>query len=339
MGYISQVVHKLADLIIKHNAIIVFEDLNMRFKQIRGGIEKSIYQQLEKALIDKLNFLVNKKEINPEKAGHLLKAYQLTAPFTTFQEMGKQTGIIFYTTASYTSKIDPATGWRPNLYLRKGNAELNKKNILTFSKIEFANNRFEFTYDLKKFIQDKDAKFPEKTEWTVCSSVERFRWNRNLNNNKGGYEHYKDLTDEFKKLFQYFNFDISVDILAQVENLETKGNEKFFDNFIFFFQLVCQIRNTQQEKEGNENDFILSPVEPFFDSRKTENFEKEFGVLPKNGDENGSYNIARKGILILQKIKNWEKENQKLEKLGKKIKKFPELFVSNSEWDNFVRKS
>ena len=74
-GYISQVVRKLADLIIKYNAIIVFEDLNMRFKQIRGGIEKSAYQQLEKALIEKLNFLVNKNETNPEKAGNILKAY------------------------------------------------------------------------------------------------------------------------------------------------------------------------------------------------------------------------------------------------------------------------
>ena len=64
---------ELADLAIKHNAIIVLEDLNMRFKQIRGGIEKSIYQQLEKALIDKLSFLVNKGEKDSKKAGHLFK--------------------------------------------------------------------------------------------------------------------------------------------------------------------------------------------------------------------------------------------------------------------------
>ena len=98
----------------------------MRFKQIRSGIEKSTYQQLEKALIEKLNFLVNKKETDPKKAGHLLKAYQLTAPFTTFKDMGKQTGIIFYTQASYTSKIDPITGWRPNLYLKYNSAEKPK---------------------------------------------------------------------------------------------------------------------------------------------------------------------------------------------------------------------
>src|SRR5690606_5240205 len=125
-GYISQVVRKLADLAIEHNAIIVFEDLNMRFKQIRGGIEKSVYQQLEKALIDKLNFLVNKGEKDATQAGHLLKAYQLAAPFETFQKMGKQTGIIFYTQAAYTSKIDPVTGWRPHLYLKYTSAEKAK---------------------------------------------------------------------------------------------------------------------------------------------------------------------------------------------------------------------
>jgi hypothetical protein len=60
-------------------------------------------------LIDKLNFLVNKNETNPQKAGHFLRGYQLTAPFESFKDMGKQTGIIFYTQAAYTSKIDPLT--------------------------------------------------------------------------------------------------------------------------------------------------------------------------------------------------------------------------------------
>ena len=65
--------HKIAHLAIKHNAIIVFEDLNMRFKQIRGWIEKSAYQQLDKALIDKLNFLVDKTK-NFGEVENLLRA-------------------------------------------------------------------------------------------------------------------------------------------------------------------------------------------------------------------------------------------------------------------------
>lgn len=342
-GYISQVVRKLADLAIEHNAIIVLEDLNMRFKQIRGGIEKSIYQQLEKALIEKLNFLVNKGEKNPEKAGHLLKAYQLAAPFTTFQEMGKQTGILFYTQASYTSKIDPVSGWRPNLYLKYKNAETTKKDILQFSKIEFNNGRFEFEYDLKNFM-DKKAKFSQKTTWKVCSSVERFRWNRHINNNKGGYDHYENLTDgklknrelkegefsNFKDLFLSFGITIEEgDILGQIKILEKNGNEKFFKDFIFLFNLICQIRNTddsEKAKKEGKDDFILSPVEPFFDSRKSEEFGEN---LPKNGDDNGAYNIARKGIILLQKIDAWENAEEK------ERKKYPDLFIGNNEWDTF----
>ena len=248
-GYISQVVRKLADLAIEHNAIIVLEGLNMRFKQIRGGIEKSVYQQLEKALIEKLNFLVDKESKNSDEAGHVLKAYQLTAPFSTFKDMGKQTGIIFYTQASYTSKIDPLTGWRPNLYLKKSNAEINKKQILAFEQIAFIKDesRFEFSYDLRNFDKKMGRKnkkdYPTKTDWVLCSSVERWRWDRKLNKNKGGYEHYKDLTDNFLELFANYDINIYSDILEQVEKMDTKGNEKFFRDFIYLWGLLIQIRN------------------------------------------------------------------------------------------------
>lgn len=325
-GYISQVVRKIADLAIKYNAIIVMEDLNMRFKQIRGGIEKSTYQQLEKALIEKLSFLVDKGEVDPSKAGHLLKAYQLTAPFKTFKDMGKQTGIIFYTQASYTSKIDPLTGWRPNIYLKYSSAVKARIDILKFKDIKFNNNRFEFTYDLKNFSNVKEL--PNKTEWTVCSNVERFRWDRKLNNNKGGYRHYSNLTEDFKNLFKNFSIDINHNLINQIKEINVKGNEKFFKDFIFFFNLICQIRNIQQDKDGDENDFILSPVEPFFDSRKSNDFGKD---LPKNGDDNGAYNIARKGIIIINRIIDFKKKNKTTDKLSWK-----DLYISPTDWDNFA---
>lgn len=337
-GYISQVVRKLVNLAIKHNAIIVFEDLNMRFKQIRGGIEKSVYQQLEKALIDKLSYLVNKGEKDSKQAGYLLKAYQLSAPFETFQKIGKQTGILFYTTASYTSRIDPVTGWRPNLYLKRGSAENNKKQILNFTKIKFVNGRFELSYDLKEFTKNKDAKFADNTKWTVCSSVERFRWDGKMNSSNGGYIHYKDVTDELEELFGRYQININGDILKQIENLDEKitENKKFFSKFIYLFSLICQIRNTDDSdsaKKEEKDDFILSPVEPFFDSRKSN--EKS---LPTNGDDNGAFNIARKGIITLKKIDEWVRENKFLVNKGKKEKYSPNLFISNQEWDNFIIK-
>ena len=324
---------KIADLIIKHNAIIVFEDLNFRFKQIRGWIEKSIYQQLEKALIDKLSFLVNKNEINPEKAGNILKAYQLAVPVDSLKQIWKQTWVIFYTEAAYTSKIDPITWWRPNLYLKKQSAEINKENILKFDNIIYnkEKNRFEFTYDLKKFLW-KDSKFPQKTVWTVCSSVERFKWNKFLANNRWDYDHYTSLTDwklsnrelkedefsNFKELFKKYSIDINWNILEQIKNLKTKNNEKFFAEFINLFSLICQIRNTKKDVKWDENDFILSPVESFFDSRNS-----KWKNLPKNWDDNWAYNIARKGLIILDRISK-DSEN-------------PDLIISHKDWDDFVR--
>ncbi len=337
-GYISQVVHELVSLAIKYNAIIVMEDLNMRFKQIRGGIEKSTYQQLEKALIEKLNFLVNKEETDSNQAGNLLNAYQLTAPFKTFKDMGKQTGIIFYTQASYTSKIDPLTGWRPNIYLRYSNAKQAKADILMFTNIYFSEkkDRFEFTYDLEK-IDDKRKDLPIKTEWTVCSNVERFSWEKSLNNNKGGYVHYpiqdsngeESITSKLKKLFMDFGIDLT-DIKTQIESLDTnkKDNANFFRKFIFYFQLICQIRNTQVNKSDDGNDFIFSPVEPFFDSRFADKFRKN---LPKNGDENGAYNIARKGLIILHKISDYFVKEGSTDKISWK-----DLSISQTEWDNFT---
>ena len=114
--------------------------------------------------------------------------------------------------------------------------------------------------------------------------------------------------------------DINWNILEQIKNLDTKNNERFFSEFINLFSLICQIRNTNQKEKWDENDFILSPVEPFFDSRKSKKFWKN---LPKNGDENWAFNIARKGLIILDRI------SQNPEKT--------DLLILNSDWDNFVR--
>jgi len=364
-GYISQVVNKLANLAVKYNAIIVFEDLNMRFKQIRGGIEKSVYQQLEKALIDKLNFMVDKKELDSNKAGHLMKAYQLTAPVEAFKDMDKQTGILFYTTASYTSKIDPVTGWRPNVYFKKGNANINKQNISKLESIVFdaQNNRFQISYDLRDIIISDKAKYPSKTKWTVCSNVERWRGFRSeATNNQWDHKQYPasgdgSITQKMKELFAKYDIDISSGgILEQIIELETKGNEAFFSDFLFYFQLICQIRNTdgkldkkirglksdnkydlmdsETRKMVYDADFISSPVEAengeMFDSRNTE--QNKVKGLPENGDDNGAFNIARKGIITLQRITQWANmdEDEKRKK-GK-----PNLFITNSEWDDWV---
>ncbi len=83
-GYISQVVHKICELMVENNAIVVLEDLNFGFMRGRQKVEKQVYQKFEKMLIDKLNYLVDKKKpINA--VGGVLQALQLTNKFESFK--------------------------------------------------------------------------------------------------------------------------------------------------------------------------------------------------------------------------------------------------------------
>ncbi len=135
-GYLSHVVHRIVQLMLRYKAIVVLEDLDRGFKRGRFKIERQTYQKFEKALIQKLNYLVADKNLLDQKEGGVLNGYQLAAPFESFKALSnhKQSGILFYTTASYTSKTDPVTGWRPHVYV--GWSDTNKKIKSAFEKFK-----------------------------------------------------------------------------------------------------------------------------------------------------------------------------------------------------------
>ncbi len=365
-GYISYVVRIICDLIERYNAIVVLEDLNMRFKQIRGGIERSVYQQLEKALIDKLGYLVF-KDRNIEEPGGILNGYQLAAPFVSFEKMGKQTGIIFYTQADYTSVTDPLTGFRKNLYIsNSASQEKIKEAIQKFKAIGWDEKEqsYFFIYNPVDFV---DEKFKENTfskKWTVHAKIPRVYKAKN----KAGYWecHNINLNQKLEELLRLWKFDPKGDIQKQIkakeENNQLQGKKEydgkergFYHSFIFLFNLILQLRNSYSkqfktkeengkfilEEIGEDIDFISSPVKPFFSTRainskgeevspaKFELFSNKIIAKNKqkilenyNGDANGAYNIARKGLLILQAIQNNPEK--------------PELYISKYDWDNFV---
>ncbi|MFA5133613.1 MAG: type V CRISPR-associated protein Cas12a/Cpf1 [Patescibacteria group bacterium] len=370
-GYLSGVIHKICELIIKYDAIVVLEDLNMRFKQIRGGIERSVYQQFEKMLIDKLGYTVFKdRKVN--EVGGVAKGYQLAAPFESFEKIFKQTGILFYTQADYTSVTDPVTGFRKNIYI--GNSwsqEKIKRAIDKFKSIRWDDSvgGYAFAYDQANFgfeISGKNKKYAKSQEivskdWVIYSKVariERFR-------NDAGYWEYQpiNLNEKFKELFGIWGIDDKDDILRQIRKKEIAelkegkliGGKKrdFYHQFVYLFNLALQLRNSfsqkivkdKEDKDiviGDDIDFIASPVYPFFSmAAKSEkmgeisklnlaDFNKRILTKSKdeivknlNGDANGAYNIARKGIIILKKIK------EDAEK--------PNLFISKNEWDEFAQ--
>ncbi|MFA6100545.1 MAG: type V CRISPR-associated protein Cas12a/Cpf1 [Victivallaceae bacterium] len=316
-GYLSQVVHKLAQLIVEHNAIVVLEDLNYGFKRGRFKVEKQVYQKFEKALIDKLNYMVFKDKEHRLVSGHYLNAYQLSGSYHLDSlKSQKQSGILFYTAASYTSTTDPVTGFLKNVNVTYENVEESLKLWESFDSIIYnpIKDRFEFIYTLGKIAgkstdKEKDEEEISKKQWTVYSCVDRSRYikpesteeqkqasDRNSIGKLGKHEIFC-VTNEMKKLFENANINYKEDKDIKKVLLE-QNNASLHRSCLYFFNAIMAMRVTDSSKKSgtDENDFILSPVEPFFDSRK------KYTKLPENGDANGAYNIARKGICMLNKI-------------------------------------
>lgn len=317
-GYLSQAINEINKLLLKYNAILVLEDLNFGFKRTRTGkFERSVYQKFEKMLIDKLNYWVIKNRDKNENGG-LLKAYQLTNKFISFKDIGKQSGIIFYIPAWNTSKIDPVTGFVNLFYIKYENVKKAKEFFDKFKSIKFNKecNYFEFEFDYNDF----NNRAGKKTAWTICSYGDRIKKFRNPeNNNKWDDKFIESLTGEFKKIFEKFNIDIYGNIKEQILNID---NKEFFVGLIDLFKLMLQMRNSSDKMNL---DYIISPVQnkngEFFDSRKAGD------DLPKNADANGAYNIARKGLMCIDRIQNTS--DDKLNEIN--------LFISKDDWMNYAQ--
>ncbi len=300
-GYLSQVVHKIVSLMIEHRAIIVLEDLNFGFKRGRFKIEKQVYQKLEKKLIDKLNYLVLKtkggRRTDRDEIGGVAKALQLTAPFESFQKLGKQTGFMFYVPAHYTSKICPETGFVNLLYPKYESIEKSKDFFKRFDKICFnpSENYFEFHFNYENF----PTKYGLGINWVACSHGERLEWNKNSNKTDT-----INLKKEMEELFKKYNIEFSQGKCLKDKILK-RVEKDFFKQLIRYFKLTLQMRNSNS---STGEDWIISPVRnhkgSFFDSRNVDNSNPK---QPKDADANGAYHVALKGLLMVKQI-NQDKE-------------------------------
>ena len=321
-GYLSQVIHKISELAIKYNAVIVLEDLNFGFMRSRQKVEKQVYQKFEKMLINKLNYLVDKKKPVAETGG-LLRAYQLTGEFESFKTLGKQSGILFYVPAWNTSKIDPVTGFVNLFDTHYENIEKAKGFFDKFKSIRYNSDK-----DWFEFVVDDYTRFSPKAEgtrrdWTICTQGKRIQIYRNHQRNNEWEGREIDLTKAFKEHFEAYGVDISKDLREQIN---TQNKKEFFEELLRLLRLTLQMRNSMP---SSDIDYLISPVADdtgcFFDSRKQAEL-KENAVLPMNADANGAYNIARKGLLAIRKMKQEENDSAKIS-----------LAISNKEWLKFAQ--
>lgn len=314
-GYLAQVVHIISKMMVEYKAIVILEDLNMGFMRGRQKIERSVYEQFEKSLIEKLNYYVDKQK-DENEVGGLLHAFQLTSKFKSFKELGKQSGCLFYVPAWNTSKIDPVTGF-VNLFDTKNvKGEKVRAFFSNFDAIRYNAERdwFEFAFNYSNFTNKaRDT----REEWTLCThgtSIRTFR-NPSKINHRDSEE--VVLTDEFKKVFEKAGIDICGNLKNAICALKEKAH---LEKLMQLMKLLLQMRNS---KPNTEVDYMISPVADeqgnFYDSRCGNS------ALPDNADANGAYNIARKGLWVIKQIRETP--------AGKR----PDWAIKNKEWLKFAQ--
>lgn len=317
-GYLSQVIHIIAELMLKYNAIVVLEDLNFGFMRSRQKFEKQIYQKFEKMLIDKLNYLVDKRRGVNENGG-ALRAYQLTDKFESFQKLGKQSGFLFYVPAWNTSKIDPTSGFVNLFYTKYETKEKSRDFINKFDSIMYNEREdyFEFHFDYSNFTYKANG---SRMKWCLCTVGKRIETFRNPAQNLEWDTKEVVLTEEFIRLLEKYHVSWKKgDIRKNISEIEETD---FYRSFMHYMSLLLQMRNSNK-KTGE--DWLLSPVKnsrgEFF---KTDKDRKEY---PCDADANGAYNIAKKGLWIIEQIQTAETEE--LDKV--------KLAMSNKEWLSYAQ--
>lgn len=322
-GYISQVVHKICQLVVKYDAVIAMEDLNFGFKRGRFPVEKQVYQKFENMLISKLNLLIDKKA-DPAEDGGLLRAYQLTNKFDGVNK-AKQNGIIFYVPAWDTSKIDPATGFVNLLKPKYTSVPEAKKLFETIDDIKYNadTDMFEFYIDYSKFPR---CNSDFKKSWTVCTNSSRILTFRNKEKNNMWDNKKIVLTNEFKSLFNEFGIDYKGNLKDSILSI---SNADFYRRLIKLLSLTLQMRNSITGSTLPEDDYLISPVVnengEFYDSR---NYKGTNAALPCDADANGAYNIARKALWAINVLKDTPDDMLKKAKLS----------ITNAEWLEYTQK-
>ena len=310
-GYLSQVIHQITTLMVDNNAIIVLEDLNFGFKRGRFCVEKQVYQKFEKMLIDKLNYLVF-KDAQVNEPGSVLHGYQLTAPFESFQKLGRQSGFLFYIPAAYTSKIDPTTGFVNLLDTKYENVKEAQDLFSKMDGIRYnpAAGYFEFAIDYDKF---KTQQTDHVKRWTVCTYGEvRYAYSPATKTTD-----VVNVSQRIKDLFQEegIAFDNGQDLK---EAITTRSSAEFHRTLIWLLKITLQLRHSRAE---TGEDFILSPVK-----NKSGEFFKSSGdpagSLPADADANGAYHIALKGLYWVNLLSLSEK---------------PELKIEHKDWFKYIQ--
>ena len=208
-------------------------------------------------------------------------------------------------------------------YAKYTSKEEARKFFGKFDSIKFDKefNDFKFVFDYSSFTYKADG---TKTNWIISSQGSRIERRREESANGNYISNTVYPTEILRSVLETegINYTDGHDLREDI--LKIDSTESFKELYRGFNRIV-QLRNSTIAGESNEEDYIISPVKNslgyYFDSRKTD------GLLPEDADANGAYNIARKGLWILNEIYNAEDV--------KKVK----IAMSNKQWLDYAQKN
>ncbi|MBR0519435.1 type V CRISPR-associated protein Cas12a/Cpf1, partial [bacterium] len=204
---------------------------------------------------------------------------------------------------------------------------------------------------------NKLYKFASRDNWTICSYGDRIEKTKQKDPKTRKFIDKYDkvnLTENFKKLFEKYKIRQSRGLQQNIKNfldnsdnsssaqLKGKGmgrllnnrpsnpKEEFSKEFIRLFKLMVQMKNSD-----GKSTYVISPVEKdgvFYDSRKVTEFsnDQQSSSIDSVVDSDSpcrAYNIAKKGLMILDKIKE-AKDEDKLYNI--------DLTLNDEDWINYV---
>ncbi len=322
-GYLSHVMHFLVQKALEHDAVIALENLHFRFMQKRGGqFERSVYQQFQKALLEKLQLVIDKENPHAFSAPQLVCLREGKRATVSLQKLQGQHGIVFFVSPDYTSTTCPQCGWRKDLYLnyRGGGVEQVKKEV---------ERRIEELYGEEGAIHITYRREEDGGTVRLTSAVDRLRWDAATR--KTVAISAAALTDALRRVvgagapegalpgFSGAVAGMGTAIQSGnnvMEEMLACDDAATWRAFVYYLNTLLQIRNhyREGEKEQEEVDFLQCP-RCGFDTRAED-------AHLKNGDAVGAYNIARKGLIALEQLRSGRAD--------------PDLYVKRALWDQEV---
>ena len=291
-GYLGQVVHVITNWMDKYNAVLVLENTDYLAKVGKPIMDKATLGRFERQLVEKLNYLV-KKTKEPFETGGLYKAVQLTDKFDAFDKVGGRSGAVFFVSGIATAVTDPTTGYYNPVRFRFVNIEDARKTVSCLEGIFYdsSRDRFRIEIDFSKFT---GVLGDTRTKWLLVT--DGFRW-KNRKQVSGRWNSREvGLTQMWADLLVGFGIDLYGDILKQIlERTDGKGAgvKDFLMELMNLLQMTAQVRHVDME---HGETYICSPV------------ENGDGVcfcdLEDGVDAVTAYNIARKGLVLVNRIRS-----------------------------------